>query len=69
MSVEQQPVPSPEIENLLAETRVFPPDHFAFSASATAFIPSWFPPLSPIRTIRRKPWVRRQAHISASRVR
>ena len=26
MSVEQQPVPSPEIENLLAETRVFPPD-------------------------------------------
>jgi len=26
VSVEQQPVPSPEIENLLAETRVFPPD-------------------------------------------
>ena len=26
MSVEQQPVPSPEIENLLAESRVFPPD-------------------------------------------
>jgi acetyl-CoA synthetase len=33
VSVEQQPVPPPEIENLLAESRVFPPDR-AFVAQA-----------------------------------
>jgi len=33
VSVEQQPVPSPEIENLLAESRIFPPDP-AFAAQA-----------------------------------